>query len=61
VAAAIAQKHGVDVCAVHGDLADEAVVKRNVAEIRARFGQIDILVNCASGDIGAQGVTGPNG
>ena len=60
VAAAIAQEHGVDVLAVHGDLADEATVARNVAEIRARFGQIDILVNCAGGDIGAQGVTAPN-
>ncbi|MCX7670342.1 MAG: SDR family oxidoreductase, partial [Anaerolineae bacterium] len=36
------------------------LVARNVAEIRARFGQIDILVNCAGGDIGAQGVTAPN-
>ncbi|MEJ5197530.1 MAG: SDR family oxidoreductase [Anaerolineae bacterium] len=60
VADAIAQAHGVEVMAVHGDLADEAVVARNVAEIRARFGQIDILVNCAGGDIGAQGVTAPN-
>ncbi len=60
VADAIAQAHGVEVMAVHGDLADEAVVARNVAEIRARFGQIDILVNCAGGDIGAQGVTAPH-
>jgi 3-oxoacyl-[acyl-carrier protein] reductase len=60
VAAAIAQEHGVDVLAVHGDLADEAVVARCAAEIRARFGQIDILVNCAGGDIGVKGVTAPN-
>ncbi len=61
VAGEIAREHGVDVLAVHGDLADEAVVARNVAEIRARFGQIDILVNCAGGDIGAQGVTPQTG
>jgi 3-oxoacyl-[acyl-carrier protein] reductase len=61
VADAIAQEHGVEVLAVHGDLADEAAVARNVAEIRARFGQIDILVNCAGGDIGVQGVTPQTG
>jgi len=60
VAAAIAQESGVDVLAVHGDLADAVVVARCAAEIRARFGQIDILVNCAGGDIGVQGVTAPN-
>lgn len=60
VAAAIAQESGVDVLAVHGDLTDEATVARCAAEIRTRFGQIDILVNCAGGDIGAQGVTAPN-
>jgi 3-oxoacyl-[acyl-carrier protein] reductase len=60
VADAIARAHGVEVMAVHGNLADEETVARNVAEIRARFGQIDILVNCAGGDIGAQGVTAPN-
>jgi len=60
VAAAIAQESGVDVLAVHGDLADEAIVRQNVAAIRARFGQIDILVNCAGGDVGVKGVTAPN-
>lgn len=60
VAAAIAQESSVDVLAVHGDLADEATVARCAAEIRARFGKIDILVNCAGGDIGAKGVTAPN-
>ena len=29
--------------------------------INAHFGQIDILVNCAGGDIGAQGTMGENG
>lgn len=59
VARAIAEEHGVEVLAVHGDLSDEAEVKRIVGEIRARFGRIDILVNCAGGDIGAAGVHAP--
>jgi NAD(P)-dependent dehydrogenase (short-subunit alcohol dehydrogenase family) len=60
VAGAIAKEHGVDVLAVHGDLSDEATVRQSVGAIKARFGQIDILVNCAGGDIGALGVTAPN-
>jgi NAD(P)-dependent dehydrogenase (short-subunit alcohol dehydrogenase family) len=60
VAGAIAKEHGGDVLAVHGDLSDEAIVRQNAEAIRARFGQIDILVNCAGGDIGVQGVTAPN-
>ena len=57
VAREIADEHGVDVMAVHGDLTDESVVEENVADIRARFGQIDILINNAGGDIGSKGVT----
>jgi 3-oxoacyl-[acyl-carrier protein] reductase len=59
VAKAIAAEHGVEVFAVHGDLSDEGQVKRIVGEIRAQFGGIDILVNCAGGDIGAAGVGAP--
>src|SRR5512146_2460338 len=44
VARAIAQEHQVEVVPVHGDLADEAAVKRIAAEIRARLGRIDVLV-----------------
>lgn len=55
VAEAIAAAHGTETLAVHGDLSREAEVKRAAAEIRARFGRIDILVNCAGGDIGAAG------
>src|SRR5215472_11682064 len=55
VAAEIAEAHGVDVLAVHGDLADAATVERIVAEIHARFARIDILVHAAGGDIGAGG------
>ena len=60
VAGAIAQEHRAQVLAVWGDLTDEATVKRDADEIRQRFDRIDILVNCAGGDIGAQGVMGEN-
>src|SRR5437762_2978288 len=46
---------------VWGDVTDEAEVRRVAEEIRARFGRIDILVNCAGGDIGAAGVTPETG
>jgi 3-oxoacyl-[acyl-carrier protein] reductase len=61
VADAIAAEHGRDVLAVHGDLTDPAVVTSLVEQIRAHFGRIDILVNSAGGDIGAQGVLGEGG
>ena len=60
VAEAIAQEHDADVMTVCGDLTDEATVKEVAQEIRDEFGQIDILVNCAGGDIGAQGTMGDN-
>jgi 3-oxoacyl-[acyl-carrier protein] reductase len=60
VAEAIAKEHSVETLAVWGDLTDEATVKGAVDQIHQRFGGIDILVNCAGGDIGAQGVMGPN-
>ena len=46
---------------VHGDLADEKVVKALTGEIRSKLGKIDILINCAGGDIGAHGTAGPMG
>jgi 3-oxoacyl-[acyl-carrier protein] reductase len=61
VAHAISSEHGVNVFPVHGDLSDEEVVKANVKEIKEVLGHIDILVNCAGGDIGAQGTGGPLG
>jgi 3-oxoacyl-[acyl-carrier protein] reductase len=61
VAREIAEAHGVTAIPVHGDVTDEAAVERLVAETRAQLGQIDILVNCAGGDIGAAGTGGPNG
>ena len=61
VAQAISSEHGVRVFPLHGDLSDEEVVKANARKIRDAFGHIDILVNCAGGDIGAQGTSGPMG
>lgn len=61
VADAIAHEHGGRVLAVHGDLTDEKVVKRCAAQIREELGHIDILVNCAGGDVGAQGTQGKDG
>jgi 3-oxoacyl-[acyl-carrier protein] reductase len=61
VARAIAEEHRVEVLPVHGNVADEPAVARIAAEIRAAFGRIDVLVNCAGGDIGAAGTSGPNG
>jgi len=61
VAEQIASDYGVNVLPVHGDLSDEIVVKRVAEEIRGHFAKIDILVNCAGGDIGAHGTGGPMG
>ena len=58
VADAIASAHGGEVFAVHGDLADPATVAELTASIRSRLGDIDILINNAGGDIGAQGTGG---
>lgn len=60
VAQEIAENNGIETLPVWGDLTDEARVQEIAAQIRARFGQIDILVNCAGGDVGSKGVTGPN-
>lgn len=60
VAQEIAETYGGRALPVWGDLADEAVVKELAAQIRDELGRIDILVNCAGGDIGAQGTMGEN-
>jgi 3-oxoacyl-[acyl-carrier protein] reductase len=44
---------------VHGNLADPGVVQNLVGAIRTAFGRIDILVNCAGGDIGVAGTGAP--
>jgi 3-oxoacyl-[acyl-carrier protein] reductase len=60
VSEAIGREAGAEVLAVHGDLTDPDTVARLVGEIHARFGQIDVLVNNAGGDIGAAGTGGPH-
>ncbi len=60
VAAEIAEAHGAEVLAVHGDLTSEAVVADLHAQIVERFGPVDILINNAGGDIGVRGVTAEN-
>ena len=60
VAQTIAAAHGGAVLPVSGDLTDAATVKQVTDQIRREFGQIDILVNCAGGDIGAKGTMGEN-
>jgi len=61
VAKAISNEHGGNVLPVHGDLSDENMVRAVADEIRSRLGRIDILVNCAGGDIGAEGTSAPMG
>ncbi|MGQ9645351.1 MAG: SDR family NAD(P)-dependent oxidoreductase [Thermodesulfobacteriota bacterium] len=61
LAQAISSEYGVKVLPVCGDLSQEAVVKANARKIRDALGPIEILVNCAGGDIGAQGTGGPMG
>ncbi len=60
VAETIARDHGGETLAVCGDLTNATVVDALVSQIHERFGRIDILVNCAGGDIGAAGATAPN-
>ena len=55
VARAIEAESGSKILPVHGNLADPEVVHGLVGTIRAAFGRIDILVNCAGGDVGAAG------
>lgn len=55
-AAEIERTHGTPCLAVTGDLTDYGVVQNIVSEIGESMGPIDILVNCAGGDIGSKGV-----
>ena len=61
VAEAIAAETGSAIIPVHGNLADPTVVTDVVQTVRAALGRIDILVNCAGGDIGAAGTAAPMG
>lgn len=60
VADEIASEHGAHVVAVWGDLTDETKVAELAAEVRAALGPIGVLVNCAGGDVGSRGTSGPN-
>ena len=60
VAAAVAKESGARVIAVTGDLADPGAVSRAAAEVERALGPIDLLVNCAGGDIGSEGTQGRN-
>jgi len=48
-------KHGGRVIAVAGNIGDKAAVANMKEEIDAKLGLVDVLVNCAGGDIGASG------
>ncbi len=49
------EKHGVRTVAVTGNIGDAAAVAKMRTDIEAKLGPVDILVNCAGGDIGAAG------
>jgi 3-oxoacyl-[acyl-carrier protein] reductase len=55
LAAGIASACDGETISVACDVTDEVAVARTIAEIRERWGRIDILVCCAGGDIGAGG------
>jgi 3-oxoacyl-[acyl-carrier protein] reductase len=48
-------RHGGKVVAVTGNIGDVAAVRQMRADIEAKLGEVDVLVNCAGGDIGAAG------
>ncbi len=49
------ENHGVRAVAVTGNIGDAAAVAKMKSDIDAKLGPVDILVNCAGGDIGAAG------
>jgi 3-oxoacyl-[acyl-carrier protein] reductase len=49
------EQHGTRITAVTGNIGDRAAVQQMAKDIEARLGTVDILVNCAGGDIGASG------
>jgi 3-oxoacyl-[acyl-carrier protein] reductase len=53
--AAHIRRHGTRVTTVLGNIGDPVAVAEMHRGITAEFGPVDILVNCAGGDIGAQG------
>jgi 3-oxoacyl-[acyl-carrier protein] reductase len=55
VASRIADGHDVRTTAVTGDIGNASAVRAMVQAVEAALGPIDILVNCAGGDIAAKG------
>jgi 3-oxoacyl-[acyl-carrier protein] reductase len=53
------RRHGTRVTSVTGNIGDPAAVAAMKAKIDAELGHVEVLVNCAGGDIGAAG-TKPN-
>jgi 3-oxoacyl-[acyl-carrier protein] reductase len=49
------ESHGVKSVGVTGNIGDQAAVAKMKQEIEAKLGEVEILVNCAGGDIGATG------
>jgi NAD(P)-dependent dehydrogenase (short-subunit alcohol dehydrogenase family) len=49
------EAHGVKSVGVTGNIGDQSAVARMKAAIEAKLGEVEILVNCAGGDIGATG------
>ncbi len=49
------ESYGVRSVGVTGNIGDKAAVARMTADIEAKLGEVNILVNCAGGDIGASG------
>ena len=59
VAKEIAKNTNKSIFPTCGDLTDEATVSRIYTQVEDEFGSLDILVNCAGGDIGTAGTSGP--
>jgi len=53
--AEVIARHGTRVATVLGNIGDPAAVAEMSRRITTELGPVDILVNCAGGDIGAQG------
>ena len=49
------RRHGGAVAAVTGDISGQETVRKMASEVERALGPVDILVNCAGGDIGAKG------
>jgi 3-oxoacyl-[acyl-carrier protein] reductase len=51
----LSERHGVRVRALAGNIGDPQRVAKMAAAVESELGPVDVLVNCAGGDIGAQG------